>query len=292
MLVIPGSADKTFADDVFKVHRVGEPAIVFSKMLRGDYGLTPKIAKRVVALMNESVANYRNQRNLPREPSRSLRAEDLFGPLYDFARHLIGALERTDVEMLTRTQQGLLDELAPNSRQTAKLVVKRFKTDKIFEGVEPSGGHGPVVFDPGTDLGQLSVQGLASAPVAAYTFFIRDPGPERWLWDFEWGETVFWIPSPFKPVAAGRTFNLMPSPQKVKPISGRFLVTAAVVLDKQALTKLDPHGTEANPRSLDENQTAKFLTEARRLAERPNTPVVIATSEYRVAQRGSVQVQI
>jgi hypothetical protein len=61
------------------------------------------------------------------------------------------------------------------------------------------------------------------------------------------------------------------------------LVTALAVLEQSALAKLDPRGPTAVAAALDENQTAKFLTEAKRLASGQGAPVVVATNEYRVA---------
>ena len=47
--------------------------------------------------------------------------------------------------------------------------------------------------------------------VAAYTFFARDPGPERWFWDLSWGDTVRWLPSPFKPTLQSATTSALTS---------------------------------------------------------------------------------
>jgi hypothetical protein len=118
---------------------------------------------------------------------------------------------------------------------------------------------------------------------STYTLVVRDRSPEHWVWDSNWGETVFWIPAPFRPIPVESRYNLMPRPQKVQPLDGRFVVTTLVVLDQKALAKLDPRGPDPVPAALNENETAKFLTEAKRLAGGQNPPIVLATNEYRVA---------
>jgi hypothetical protein len=52
--------------------------------------------------------------------------------------------------------------------------------------------------------------------------------------------------------------------------------------EESTLAKLDPRGPNAAAAALDENQTAKFLTEAKRLAGREDRPVVIVGNEYYV----------
>lgn len=271
--------------------------ILFSRMLRGEYGLQPEIAVKLARRMNASIEVYRGDQELGGPSEKPITGNDLYSPLHEFVRHFIEAVvpdqnaltkarQTLFSDALTRTQQELFDKLAPKGPKgnPAKLLVQRIATDRIFVGAQPSGGQGPVIFNLGTHTGQLSVEGLAQAPIAAYTFFARDPSPERWLWDLSWGETVWWLPSPFKPIPADGRFNLFPAPQKLKPVEGRFLVTTAVVLDKGALAKLDPRGADAAPSALDENQTAMFLTEARRLAEGANPSVMLATNEYRVVK--------
>ncbi|MGD9881972.1 MAG: hypothetical protein AB7F22_28580 [Reyranella sp.] len=60
-----------------------------------------------------------------------------------------------------------------------------------------SGGAGPMVFEVGKHKEQLAVIAAKGAPVAAYTFFTRDPAPiGKHLWDLSWGETMLWLPLP------------------------------------------------------------------------------------------------
>jgi hypothetical protein len=291
-------AKALFADQFGVRGAKGNRPILFSRMLRGEYSLQPEIAGKLATRMNASIEVYRGDHNLGGSSDKRLSANDLYSPLNEFTRRLIEAVADRNVlnevqqkffsEELTRTQQELLDILAPKGPEgnPAKLLVQRVATDRFIGDPKPSGGQGPVIFDPGSDMGQLSIEGLSEAPIAAYTFFARDPGPERWFWDLNWGDTVRWLDSPFKPIPAGGRFNLFPTPQKIESIGGRFLVTTAIVLDKGALAELDPRGADAAPGALNENQTAMFLTEARRLAnpkgkgKRPR--VMLATSEYRV----------
>lgn len=48
------------------------------------------------------------------------------------------------------------------------------------------------------------------------------------------------------------------------------------------MSELDPRGPEAVPGALDEPQTARFLTNVRRLTKRKNSPILLASNEYRV----------
>ena len=66
------------------------------------------------------------------------------------------------------------------------------------------------------------------------------------------------------------------------PVAGRFLVTAVLVFDRKTVGELDPRGDEPEPAALDEIQTARFLTNLRRIAKRKDPPLAIATNEYSV----------
>ena len=287
----PARSDRQIARTIFAsffgendVNEANRP-ILFSKMLRGEYGLQPEIASELAKVMNAAIEVYRGGRKLSGPSPQPLRPDHLYGPLFDFIRTLIAAVEQPGADDLVRTHRKMLDEFAPKATEgnAAHLLVERFATDRFIEGMRPSGGDGPVVFKAGQDLGQLSIQGLDREPLAAYALVARDPSPESWIWDSSWGETISWLPSPFKPIRSDNRYNLLPNPRKVQPVGGRFLVTALVVLEQNALAKLDPRGPTATAAALDENQTAKFLTEAKRLASGQNAPVVVATNEYRVA---------
>jgi ABC-type methionine transport system ATPase subunit len=70
--------------------------------------------------------------------------------------------------------------------------------------------------------------------------------------------------------------------QPVQAVSGRFLVTAALLYEPDVVEQLDPRGSKAEPSALDEQQTARFLTNLRRLERRKSDAITIATNEYRV----------
>src|SRR6266446_1020678 len=132
-------------------------------------------------------------------------------------------------------------------------------------------------------MGQLAIEGATSDPVAAYVLVARDPAPiGQRLWDLNWGDTVLWLPSPFTPVRSGDVLNLLPEPKKILPVPGRFLVTAVLVLAPEALAELDPRGPKAVPGDLNEPETARFLTNVRRLVVRKSPPIVVASNEYQV----------
>jgi hypothetical protein len=71
-------------------------------------------------------------------------------------------------------------------------------------------------------------------------------------------------------------------PQPVRPVPGRFLVTAVMVFDAAAIGRLDPRGSKPAPGALNELETTRFLTNVRRLAKRIPSPIAVATNEYRV----------
>src|SRR5262249_24754250 len=121
---------------------------------------------------------------------------------------------------------------------------------------------------PDRHLGRLVVEGLTSTPVAAYVFITRDPAPlSKRLWDMNWGETVMWLPSPFVPSSHGGDYLLMAEPQPVSNVPGRFTVTAAMLHNLEIAEALDPRAAPRQPRALDEAETARFLTNLRRMTD-------------------------
>ena len=111
----------------------------------------------------------------------------------------------------------------------------------MFAPFVPAGGGGPIVFEAGRHLGGLAIEGLTQDPTAAYVLITRDPAPQQHLWEMMYGETVLWLPSPFSPVHRDNVHILM-EPQPVKPVPGRFIVTAVIVLDDVAIGRIDPRG--------------------------------------------------
>jgi hypothetical protein len=275
-LVGSTQSDAQIAKAVFG--NVEGAAILFSKLRYGDYGCTPDIANALVGVMNQRI-------NPP--PDKRISANDLALPVYEFAQKLIDAAGPLTNDQLDAAHQDLINKLVPEitPQNGPRLAIKRFSIDRMFEGILPSGGEGRVVFEPGRHTGQIIVEELAEDPVATYAFLTRDPRlVGNRLWDMTWGETVFWLPSPMRLNRAGTVLNLMPSPRPVQPLAGRFQVTAVLVFDGQALGSLDPRGAEATAGSLDESETVRFVTNARRLAKRKSSPIVIVTNEYDVTQ--------
>ena len=282
-LILIAGPDARIAREIFG--DTSDAPIQFAKMLRGDYGLQPDIASALARVINARIDLHRSERKLSGLGPR-VSADDLYGGVYDFAKRLIKAAEIVEPDRLSAADRKLLDELAPKGPATGmpRLVVKRSEPERWIRGMVPSGGSGPVEFEAGRHEGQLTIEGLTADPVVAYALAVRDPAPNH-LWDFAWGDTVRWVPSPIRLVSVDNGFNLMPKPAPILPVPGRFLVMAVVVLEREVLKKLDPRGFEAMPGCLDEQQTARFLTVVRRLVERngrPTPSIMLVTNEYRV----------
>jgi hypothetical protein len=278
-------ADAQIADAIFGAEG---GAIKFSKMLYGDLACAPEVAGELVnGVINRRIELYRKVQGLPAKSTQALTPFDLELSLYDFTRRLLAAVDdAVPADALERTHRYLLDQLAPRLAAPGPaphLKIERYSREKMFEGVQPSGGGGPLEFKPGRDMGRLAIVGLNRDPVAAYVLFTRDPaGLNQRLWDLSWGETVAWLPSPFRPAREGGEHLLMDT-QPVKAISGRFFVTAVLVMDGQALPALDLRARGAKPGALDEIETSRFLTGVRRLVKRKPPPIVVATNEYVVS---------
>ena len=149
--------------------------------------------------------------------------------------------------------------------------------------MEPSGGRGPTTFVPEKHRGQFVVSGIKNEPEAVYALVARDSSSiGTHLWDLEWGETVLWLPSPFKPTWEGEAMTLLPAPGPIQPIPGVFTATVVIVFDKGAIGDLDPRGKNPQPASLDELQTARFLTNMRQLSKRKTSPITVLSSTYEV----------
>ena len=257
-----------------KFFGAGEGPIKFSKLLHGDYGCANDIAAYVVGVINEAVAAHRTRAGI-REPAPVvLRGADLAAPLYEFTRKLLEAVGTIEPEVLDRAHAALLAEMSlPLTRldQDTRLRVDQFAKGRMFAGFEPSGGSGPVVFKADRHMGRLAIEGVTQEPAAAYVLITRDPASvDKRLWELEWGETVMWMPSPFLPTAAGKDYLLMPEPQPVSNVPGRFTVTAALLFNPDLIETLDPRGAAPQPKPLDEVDTARFLTNLRRLTDTRN----------------------
>ena len=289
-LVGPNRSDAVIAEKFFGA---GEGPIKFSKLLRGDYGCANDIATYIAGVINEAVTSHRKRSGHDGSAPVMLRGADLAAPLYEFTRKLIEAVGTVGTDALDRAHEALLQEMTlPAARldQDMRLRVEQYNTGRMFSGFEPSGGSGPIVFKPGRDMGRLAVEGLTRKPEAAYVMITRDPASlDKRLWDMEWGETVMWLPSPFRPTADGRDYLLMPDPQPVSNVEGRFMVTAALLLNQELVATLDPRGAAPPVKALDEADTARFLTNLRRLTDTRNksrhnrADIVVVSNSYVVA---------
>jgi hypothetical protein len=243
--------------------------VKFSKLLHGDLGCTIEIAAEIVRVINKRLGVYRASRSLTAERPYEFRSADLGLPVYTFTNRLIEAALTVDEDALARAHVGLLDEMVvqqPSGDAGLRLLIERFSTSRAFVGAQPSGGSGPLVFEAGKHKGQLAIIGASGPPVAAYTMFVRDPSPlGSRLWDFNWGETVLWLPSPSVPAFEDGRLLLMPDAQPLIPLAGLFTVTSVLAWDQKAIGKLDPRGLHPSPGVLDEEETSRFLTNLRRV---------------------------
>lgn len=275
-------SDAQIADAIFGAN---DGAVKFSKLLYGDYGCSNEVSAELVAIMNRRIEAVRKARGLGGGSSDAMRAGDVGLPIYAFVQRLVAAVDPVADEALDRAHSALLSEMtAAPASQSARVRIERFSRDRAFAGTVPSGGGGPIVFEPNRHLGKIAVEGIAQQPAAAYALFVRDPKPAgARLWDLQWGETVLWIPSPFVPTMRGGVIELMVEPQPVMPIAGRFVVIAAAVFDKSVLATLDPRGRDAAPAALDELETSRFLTNLRRVMKRRPEAIAVASGTYVVA---------
>jgi hypothetical protein len=282
-LIGSGRSDAQIAKKIFG--NTEGASILFSRLLYGDYGCQPNVASELVKVMNLRIDVHREDRKLPSRGAKRIASADLHLPVYEFIRHVIAVAEQIDTDELDAAHRSLLDEIAPRAGKDAspRLVVKRFDRDRSFPPFVGSGGDGPVDFEVGRHFGQLAVEDISVDPVATYAFLARDPHPLGCrLWDLSWRETMLWLPSPFTPARVAKTINLLPTAMPIMPDPGRFLATAVLVLDRKTVAELDPRGPDPAPGVLDEPQTARFLTNMRRLAKRKPASILIATNEYNV----------
>jgi hypothetical protein len=265
-------------------------AEAFAKLLRGDISCPSDIADALTDYMNRRMAAQASKA-AAEEPRLPLSPSDLARPTLTFAARLVEALPDIPQARRARAHDTLLRDMtlaAPGSgakEQAARLVVERTSMSRTFgSAVLPSGGEGPLVFTAGQHKGQLAVIGVARDPLAAYVMFTRDPAPTgRHLWDLAWGETVLWLPSPFRPKRIGERLALLERAEPVNAVPGRFHVTSALVWQEEALQALDPRPA-TRPGALDEAETALFLTRLRRMVEdkrrKWNGAVQVLSAEY------------
>jgi hypothetical protein len=275
-------SDAQIGAQIFGEGREGAPK--FSKLIYGDYGCSPEIAVELASIINKRLDTSRRGRGLPALDA-GLKPGDLTLPLHAFIRRLEAIVETSDADSRDRAQQALLSDLAPAFGQpgSARLVVERFSMTRSMGGFLPSGGDGPIIFEAGKHKGRLAVRGIDRQPAMAYTFLARDPRPlGQHSWDFNWSETLSWLPSPSRPAFVEGELLLMPQAAPINPTPGRFLATSVLLWDETARAALDPRGASADPDALDEAQTSRFLTNLRRLQRRKPEAVTASGAEYEV----------
>jgi hypothetical protein len=115
--------------------------------------------------------------------------------------------------------------------------------------------------------------------------FSRDPAPTgARIWDISFQDAVRWLPSPFEPTVENGRILLMREPKPVQPIPGRFRLTAIVVRDPAVLPRLDPRGSRAASAPLDEEETARLITNMTRVAKSHAHAVAFCSSDYLVRE--------
>lgn len=266
----------------------------FSKMLRGDYGCESDVARELAEVVNKRLITVRAVKGRSEPPSNSFRGSDFELPVLEFTRRIVEAAEVIDVDTLGRTHKALMRELTAvpaGQKGGPQLAIERFSTSRFFEGVETA-AEGPPVFEIGRDKGLFAVDGLADGllrrPMMAYAVFARDPAPSGgWLWDTQFGHTVRWLPSPFTPIVEQDRVLLMKEPKPVQPVVGHFHATVVLVFDDAAIGRLDPRGSAPPSQGLDEEETARFLTNLSRVAKSHPKAVALCTGEYLVREPGS-----
>jgi hypothetical protein len=262
----------------------------FSKMLRGDYGVSADAAAMLAGVINRRIETWRGARS-GLAAGGLVTASDIGLPSAEFVRRLIEAAGGTDADAAERAQRLAMELLAPQPAPSAqaRLLVERYSKARVFAPFQPAGGAEAVRFDPRTDLGQLVVE-LPAAPAAPpqiYAMVTRDAiTASKRFWELPFSESVWWLPSPFPAAAVeDNRIALMPEPQPVMALPGRYRATAVVVMDPAVLPRLDPRGGAGEtlaPGQMDEQNTMRFLINLARVANRDSAALVCATAEYEI----------
>jgi hypothetical protein len=261
----------------------------FAKLKYGDTGCRDSTAKTLAYEINEFMRRYRQGRGILATASNPFSPPDLFLPVYVFTKRLIEIAGEVAPGQLAAAHAYLIEALTASGEQHqgCRLVIKRISIERAFAGMEPSGSGAPVLFDPARDLGAFSIEEVSDDPAALYVFEIRDPQPGlgKLLWELEWSQTVSWVPSPFQARRTGNVLKITQGPVRIDPAPGRFHLNAVLVLNEQAIEELDPRDF-ARPAALDEFETARFVTNLKRLAKPstrwPQSPIRVFTNIYDV----------
>lgn len=264
-LITHPKSDGELAREIFATD---DGPIKFTKVLYGDVGCAPWLADEIANVINRRIAGHRAARSLSADLPQPFKGSDLALPVNAFTSRLIEAAGAIDEDRLVRGHAGLLEELAidpPATENEPKLVVECYASTRSFAPFVGSGRR--VEFKPG-DKGQIAFTGASKMPVAAYAMLTRDPAANgQRLWEVDWTETIFWLPSPFVPQMSEGRVLLMPEPQPALPLPGRFIVTSVLIWDDKVTAKLDPRGPRPPAATLDEEGTARFLTNLRRVLD-------------------------
>lgn len=263
----------------------------FSKMLRGDYGCEPDVAGELADVVNKRVAVVRGAAGRSEPAPYAFRSHDFEAPVLSFTRQIIDATEVIDQDVLDRSHKALVREFspdAPNTPGSLSVAIEQYGTTRFFEGASAA-ASGPPVFEIGRHKGLFAIDGLpaeaASGALKVYVMFSRDPSILGGrIWDMTFQDVVRWLPSPFEPTVEGGRILLMREPKPVQPVPGRFRLTAIVVRNPDILGRLDPRGGNASAAPLDEEETARFLTNLARLTKSHANAVGFCGSDYVVRE--------
>lgn len=264
----------------------------FSKMLRGDYGCEPDVAGELAEVVNRRIAIVRGAAGRHDAAPYQFRPVDFEAPALAFTRQIVSATEVIDADALDRTHKALVRELGPDVPATPgggpHLAIEQYGTSRFFEGATAA-ASGPPVFEIGRHKGLFAIEGLPPEdlrrPLKLYVMFSRDPAPTgARIWDISFQDAVRWLPSPFEPTVENGRILLMREPKPVQPIPGRFRLTAIVVRDPAVLPRLDPRGSRAASAPLDEEETARLITNMTRVAKSHAHAVAFCSSDYLVRE--------
>lgn len=266
-----------------------EGPIKFSKLLYGDYGCRTEIASELADVINRCISAHRKSIGLDADADRAILSSDFTRPVYDFVRLLIEASGGVDSGRLEEAHNHLITELLPSAGAATdgpRLTIERYDKQRAFAAMKPP--EGPLEFEPDRHLGQFSVEGVDRQPEATYAYVVRDAAPVgHHLWEHNWQDTVLWLPSPFRPCRQGSALHIMPEPQSVLPMPGRFHAIVVLAFDAKTAAALDPRGPSATPAQFDEVLTARFVTNVRRLLRRKSSTLQVLSGEYHVVSRAN-----
>lgn len=259
----------------------------FSKLLRGDYGCEADVAALLAEVVNKRLSAVRGAKGQSDPPVHSFRGTDFELPLFKFTQRLVEAVGVLDDETLDRAHAAIMAQFSPPAAWQSggpQLAIEQYAATKFFDGIEAAPEE-PPVFEIGRHKGQLAVDGIAAdllkRPVMTYAMFARDPAPTgARFWELPFGDVLRWIPSPFVPPVKDGRLMLMPQARPVQPLAGHFRATVVLVFDERAVARLDPLGAAPPARRLDEQASARFLTNLNRVAKANPESIALCAGEY------------